>query len=173
NNTSFHNLSEDERKKRNELFNKALKLHQSGKMLDLKPEELEKYERYGIYFREIPETIKTREVDIDAVINQAIISKGLHKTKAELRPTIEEGPIIKTSDFNSEEEIMEFYDDWYDSTHFTNMNIPGYLTNNSQFSHRWQQRLNKEVRDSIETFIVIQNNLLRLLTEEELIKFGK
>ncbi|ENO0240196.1 hypothetical protein ACAL44_002976, partial [Listeria monocytogenes] len=136
NNTSFHNLSEDERKKRNELFNKALKLHQSGKMLDLKPEELEKYERYGIYFREIPETIKTREVDIDAVINQAIISKGLHKTKAELRPTIEEGPIIKTSDFNSEEEIMEFYDDWYDSTHFTNMNIPGYLTNNSQFSHR-------------------------------------
>jgi hypothetical protein len=142
-------------------------------MLDLKTEELEKYERYGIYFREVPETIKTREVDIDAVINQAIVSKSLHKTKAELRPIIEESPIIKISDFNSEEEIMEFYDDWYDSTHFTNTNIPGYLTNNSQISHRWQQRLNKEIRESIENFIVIQNNLLRLLTEEELIKFGK
>ena len=173
NNASFPNLSEDEKKKRDELFHEALELHRSGKMLDLKPEELEKYERYGIYFREIPETIKMREVDIDAVINQAIVSKNLHKTKAELRPTIEESPIIKTSDFNSEEEIMEFFDDWYDSTHFTNMNIPGYLTNNSQISHRWQQRLNEEVRYSIETFIVIQNNLLRLLTEEELIKFGK
>lgn len=173
NNAFFTNLSEDEKKKRDELFHEALELHHSGEMLDLKPEELEKYELYGIYFREIPETIKTREVDIDAIINQAIISKNLHKTKAELRPTIEDSPIIKTSDFNSEEEIIEFYDDWYDSTHFTNMNIPGYLTNNSQISHRWQQRLNKEVRDSIETFIVIQNNLLRLLTEEELIKFGK
>ncbi|WP_368739617.1 helix-turn-helix domain-containing protein [Enterococcus casseliflavus] len=173
NNASFHNLSEDERKKRDQLFNEALELHRSGKMLDLKTEELEKYERYGIYFREVPETIKTREVDIDAVINQAIVSKSLHKTKAELRPIIEESPIIKISDFNSEEEIMEFYDDWYDSTHFTNTNIPGYLTNNSQISHRWQQRLNKEIRESIENFIVIQNNLLRLLTEEELIKFGK
>lgn len=173
NNASFHNLSEDERKKRDQLFNEALELHRSGKMLDLKTEELEKYEHYGIYFREVPETIKTREVDIDAVINQAIVSKSLHKTKAELRPIIEESPIIKISDFNSEEEIMEFYDDWYDSTHFTNTNIPGYLTNNSQISHRWQQRLNKEIRESIENFIVIQNNLLRLLTEEELIKFGK
>lgn len=173
NSASFLNLSKDEEIKRNELILEAMTIAQNGKILDLKSEELAEYERYGIFLKEIPEIKMTREVDIDAIINQAINSKNFNKTKAEVLPSIEVSPIIKTSDFESEDDIRAFYDDWHDSTHFANMNIPGYLTNNSQISHRWQQRLNEEISESIEVFIVIQNNLLKLLTDEELIKFGK
>ncbi|EIA20725.1 hypothetical protein [Listeria fleischmannii] len=173
NNASFSNLSKDEEIKRNELILEAMTIAQNGRILDLKSDELDEYERYGIYFKEIPEIKMTREVDIDAIINQAIISKNFNKTRAEFLPSVEVSPIIKTSNFESEDDIRAFYDDWHDSTRFANMNIPGYLTNNSQISQRWQQRLNEEISESVEVFIIIQNNLLKLLTDEELIKFGK
>ena len=69
--------------------------------------------------------------------------------------------------------MRAFDRDWYDFTHFTNMNIPGYFTNNSQIMSRWQARLNEEIHEAIETFIIIQNNLLRLVTEKELRRFSK
>jgi hypothetical protein len=173
NDASFTDMSDEIKSKRMGLYKEVMELFQNGKIDKLTDEEIENYATYGIYIREVPEVNLTREVDIDAVIDQAITSKGLDKTVAEPQLTIEQGPIIRVADFNSKEEMMAFYDDWYDSTHFKNMTIPGYFTNNSQIVQRWQERLNKEVRESIETFIVIQNNLLKLLTDDELVKFAK
>ena len=166
----FNLDTELKRKERAELFENLLK---SGKFLVLSDEEKEEYEKIGIIIKEVPEYIETREVDIDAIIDQAIVTKYWGKSTSVPISTIESSPIYRSSDFNSFEEMRAFDRDWYDFTHFTNMNIPGYFTNNSQIMSRWQARLNEEIHEAIETFIIIQNNLLRLVTEKELRRFSK
>ena len=148
-------------------------LMRTGKVLDATEEEIESYNKLGIQIERRPEHIETKEVDIDAIIDQAIISRNWGKTTSLPLPSIEMGPIVKTSDFDSFEDMRKFYDDWFDFTHFTHINIPGYFTVNSQIINRWQSRLNVEVREAMETFIIIQNNLLRLVTKDELRRFSK
>lgn len=148
-------------------------LMRTGKVLDATEEEIESYNKLGIQIERRPEHIETKEVDIDAIIDQAIISRNWGKTTSLPLPSIEMGPIVKTSDFDSFEDMRKFYDDWFDFIHFTHINIPGYFTVNSQIINRWQSRLNVEVREAMETFIIIQNNLLRLVTKDELRRFSK
>lgn len=145
----------------------------TDKVLKATDEEIESYKKLGIKIEERPNHLEIKEVDIDTIIDQAIVSRNWGKTTSLPTPSIEVGPIVKTSDFESFEDMRKFYDDWFDFTHFTHVNIPGYFTVNSQITNRWQSRLNMEVKEAMETFIIIQNNLLRLVTEEELQRFSK
>ncbi|MFK4327520.1 transcriptional regulator with XRE-family HTH domain [Bacillus sp. RC97] len=173
NNFCLNELSNDERAERNTLIPKIWGMVTKGEILDEAEFPVNKLLRYGISFREVPEVNLTKEVEIDDILNRAINTRKLERTLRDKQLIIEESPIVKTSDFNSKEELMAFFDDYYDSIHFQNQNIPGYFTNNSQIIQRWQERLNEDVRESIEGFIDIQNNLLKLLTDEELIRFAK
>ncbi|ATP41700.1 hypothetical protein CSE16_17600 [Solibacillus sp. R5-41] len=159
-------LSEAERIERAEIISVVMKTLQKGDIPDAK------LLRYGITFSEVPETISIKEVEIDDVINRAVNNRGIGRTLKNPR-MFEESPIFETSDFNSQEEVMAAMEDWYNDKHFKNQNIPGYLTNNSQIVQRLQERMNKDIHESIDRFIDIQNNLLKLLTDEELIHFSK
>lgn len=172
-NANSFDLPDEMKKVRNQLIEEANQLMMSGDLEKMTSETFEKFTPYGIFFKEKAEVNKVREVDIDAILTQSANSRHLNKIIAELQLTFGQSPIIHTSDFNSEEEIEEFFDDWYDSAYFKNLNIPGGLTNNSQLVQRLQERFNEETLESIERFIAIQNNLLSLMTEEELIKFAK
>ncbi|CAM2813381.1 hypothetical protein STMU103694_04220 [Streptococcus mutans] len=46
----------------------------TGKVLEATEEKIESYNKLGIQIERRPEHIETKEVDIDAIINQAIIS---------------------------------------------------------------------------------------------------
>ncbi|HEE9035376.1 TPA: helix-turn-helix transcriptional regulator [Bacillus cereus] len=173
NNFCLNELSNDERAERDTLISKIWEMLTKGEILDEAEFPVNKLLRYGISFREVPEVNLTKEVEIDDILNRAINTRKLGRTPRDNQLIIEESPIVKTSDFNSKEELMAFFDDYYDSIHFQNQNIPGYFTNNSQIIQRWQERLNEDVHESIESFIDIQNNLLKLLTDEELIRFAK
>ncbi|WP_210738571.1 helix-turn-helix domain-containing protein [Bacillus cereus] len=173
NNSRLNELSNGERAERVALIPKIMEMVTKGEILDETEFPVNKLLRYGINLREVPEVNLTKEVEIDDIINRAINTRKLGRTLRDKPLIIEQSPIVKTSDFNSKEELMAFFDDYYDSIHFQNQNIPGYFTNNSQIIQRWQERLNEDVRESIESFIDIQNNLLKLLTDEELIRFAK
>ncbi|WLG16656.1 helix-turn-helix domain-containing protein [Bacillus cereus] len=173
NNFCLNELSLDERAERDTLIPKILEMVTKGEFLDEAEFPVNKLLRYGISFREVPEVNSTKEVEIDDILNRAITTRKLGRTLNNKPILIEQSPIVKTSDFNSKEEYMTYFDDYYDSIYFQNQNIPGYFTNNSQIIQRWQERLNEDVRESIESFIDIQNNLLKLLTDEELIRFAK
>ncbi|EMC59037.1 hypothetical protein [Streptococcus mutans] len=108
----------------------------TGKVLEAIEEKIESYNKLGIQIERRPEHIETKEVDIDAIINQAIISRNWGKTTSLPLLSIEMGPIVKTSDSDSFEDMRKFYDDWFDLTHFTHINIPGYFTVNSQIINR-------------------------------------
>lgn len=159
-------LSEAERIERAEIISVVMKTLQKGDIPDAK------LLLYGITFSEVPETISIKEVEIDDVINRAVNNRGIGRTLKNPR-MFEESPIFETSDYNSQEEVMAAMEDWYNDKHFKNQNIPGYLTNNSQIVQRLQERMNKDIHESIDRFIDIQNNLLKLLTDEELIHFSK
>ena len=73
----------------------------------------------------------------------------------------------------SKDTIDDIFDKWYEDTHFNHQEIPGYFTNNSQIVQGLQENLNEGILDSIENFIHIQNNLLKLLSEDELMAFAK
>lgn len=173
NNANSFDLPDEMKKIRTQLIEEANQLMMSGDLEQMTSETFEKFTPYGIFFKEKAEVNKVREVDIDAILTQSANSRHLNKIIAEPQLTLGQSPIIHTSDFNSEEEIEEFFDDWYDSAYFKNLNIPGGLTNNSQLVQRLQERFNEETLESIERFIAIQNNLLSLMTEEEMMKFAK
>ncbi|WP_088838702.1 helix-turn-helix domain-containing protein [Listeria sp. ILCC792] len=163
-------LSEEERAEKNELISLAFKMMQNGELPDDKLSE--KFSKYGVIFEEVPEVTFTKEEDIDRVIARVISSRN-NGTTRNYRPTFEESPVLKTSDFNSKEEMNEAFQQWYEDTHFNNQIIPGYFTNNSQVIHRLQEILNEDILLAIENFIHIQNNLLLFLTEEDLLAFAK
>lgn len=162
-------LSEKEKNEEKELLSKAWNMIKIGEFPD--SELVARFSKYGISFVEVPEAILTQEVGIDDVLNRVFFSRGIGRTLNDI-PMFEEGPIFRTSDFNLEEEMMEAFNEYFENKHFANQKIPGYLTNNSQIVQRLQERMNEDVRESIESFIDVQNNLLKLLTDEELIKFA-
>ncbi|SEN16240.1 hypothetical protein SAMN04487786_3303 [Paenisporosarcina quisquiliarum] len=166
NSIDLSKLSEAEKNERVELILEVMRTMQKGEIQDAK------LLRYGINFREVPEAISTKEVEIDDVINRAINTRGIGRTLKD-PPMFEESPIFVTSDINPQDSIKAAVEDWYDNKHFKNQNIPGYLTNNSQIIQRLQERMNKDINESIDKFIDIQNNLLKLLTDEELMNFSK
>lgn len=130
--------------------------------------EIRKYNRYGIVIREIPEKKVTRKVGIDSILNQAI-KNSTEKNIDPTKPRVEVGPIIKISDFKSEEERREYFDFCYDMSHFSNLNIPGYFGKNSEILDSLQKDLNKDIIDLINKLIQLQNAMLKLLTHEDLI----
>lgn len=163
-------LSEKERSEKEELISLAFKMMSNGELPDDKLST--KLSKYGVIFEEVPEVTFVREEDIDRVIARVISSKN-NGTTRNYRPTFEESPIFKTSDFNSKEEMYEAFQQWHEDTHFDNQIIPGYFTNNSQVVHRLQEHLNEDILLSIDNFIHMQNNLLLFLTEEDLLAFAK
>lgn len=165
NSVNSSELSEDEKKERVEIISEILRTLQKGQTSDAK------LLRYGITFMKVPEVISTKEVEINDILNRVINNRGIGRTLKN-PPMLEESPIFVTSEFNSEEKIREALDNWYNNKHFKNQNIPGYLTNNGQILQCLQERMNKNTHELIDEYIDIQNNLLKLLTEDDLIKFS-
>lgn len=163
-------LSNQEKEEKMKLIEKAFEIIQKSELPD--SELNAKFLKYGIIFREVPEVNFTREVEIDELLNRVINTRGVGRTLEDI-PIFEESPIFEVSGYNSKEEIREVFKQWHENKHFKNQNIPGYFTNNSQIIQRLQEKMNEEVHESIEKFIDIQNNLLKLLTVEELEKFAK
>ncbi|MFF2178010.1 hypothetical protein ACFVT8_16350 [Lysinibacillus sp. NPDC058147] len=163
-------LSNQETEEKMKLIEKAFEIIQKS---ELPNSELNaKFLKHGIILREVPAVNFTKEVEIDELLNRAINTRGVGRTLEDI-PMFEESPIFEASGFNSKEEIWEAMEQWHENKHFKNQNIPGYFTNNSQIIQRLQEKMNEEVHESIEKFIDIQNNLLKLLTDEELDKFAK
>lgn len=128
---------------------------------------------YGLFIHEIKEYNEIKEVDIDSIIDYAITNNVWGPTKNNDEMKIELGPVYKKTDYASFEEEYNFFLDWYDTTHFTNAEISGFFSVNSQIMNRWQVRLNEEIKSSIKKLIIVQNNLLQLITNEELRNFAK
>lgn len=163
-------LSNQEIEEKMKLIEKAIELTQKS---ELPNSELNaKFLKHGIILREVPEVNITREAEIDELLNRAINTRGVGRTLEDI-PIFEESPIFEVSGYNSKEEIWEAFEQWHENKHFKNQNIPGYFTNNSQIVQRLQEKMNEEVHESIEKFIDIQNNMLKLLTDEELGRFAK
>ncbi|MFZ2609091.1 MAG: helix-turn-helix transcriptional regulator [Lactococcus raffinolactis] len=156
--------------KMEEMQKKGDMLVRSGKIPNA--EELSEYAKYGITFRETPETVITKEVEIDSILNRASQSKHNGTTKNHV-PMFEEPLILEVPNDISKDTIDDIFDKWYEDTHFNHQEIPGYFTNNSQIVQGLQENLNEGILDSIENFIHIQNNLLKLLSEDELMAFAK
>jgi len=163
-------ISNQEIEEKMKLIEKAFEIIQKS---ELPNAELNaKFLKYGIILKEVPEVNYTREVEIDEFLNRVTNTRGVGRT-LEDTPIFEEGPIFEVSGYNSKEEIWKATEQWYENNHFENQNIPGYFTNNSQIIQRLQEKMNEEIHESIEKFIDIQNNLLKLLTNKELEKFSK
>lgn len=163
-------LSNQEIEERTKLIEEAFEIIQKSELPD--SELNAKFLKHGIILKEVPEVNFTREVEIDELLSRVINTRGVGRT-LEDTPIFEEGPIFEVSGYNSKEEIWGATEQWYENNHFENQNIPGYFTNNSQIIQRLQEKMNEEIHESIEKFIDIQNNLLKLLTDEELGKFAK
>lgn len=163
-------LSNQETEEKMKLIEKAFEIIQKSELPD--SELNAKFLKNGIILREVPAVNFTKEVEIDELLNRAINTRGVGRTLEDI-PMFEESPIFEVSRFNSKEEIWEAFEQWHENKHFKNQYIPGYFTNNSQIIQRLQEKMNEEVHESIEKFIDIQNNLLKLLTDEELDKFSK
>lgn len=168
---NYQSLSKEKEKEFEELYTKIQERMFSGKNLDDIPQE--KLSEFGFHLDEIPEFRSTKEVQIDDLIDRAMSKRNEWRVKANSGMRIEQGPIVKTDDFSSFQEMDEFFDDYFDDVHFTNQSVPGYLTNNSQISIRLQQRFNVDIHETIERFIDTQYLLLKLLTEQELLRFVK
>lgn len=163
-------LSNQEIEERTKLIEEAFEIIQKSELPD--SELNAKFLKHGIILKEVPEVNFTREIEVDELLSRVINTRGVGRT-LEDTPIFEEGPIFEVSGYNSKEEIWGATEQWYENIHFENQNIPGYFTNNSQIIQRLQEKMNEEIHESIEKFIDIQNNLLKLLTDEELGKFAK
>lgn len=140
---------------------------------EMPDDELEqKFQEYGITYSKKPKETIIEEADIDYIIERALFSRRNGPTKNDRTPTIEAGPTFRSSDFRTKEDLEKQAQIWYDDVHFNNQIIPGYLTNNSQFIHRLQEKLNQAILASIEDYVHLQNNLLKLLRDEDLLAFA-
>lgn len=164
NTTNLSTLVEDN-KEPSEIISEIMSTLEKGEV------PFEKYSQYGITIKKVPEVTKTDEIKIENILNRAINNRGTDRTLNN-PPVVEMGPIFSTSDFNSVEDMEQAFEEWYENKHFKNQNIPGYLTNNSQILNSLQNRMNKNTYELIDEYIDIQNNLLKLLTEEDLGKFS-
>lgn len=169
-NFNISELSEEEMKEREEIVLRISEEMMKGEIPDNIPES--KLRRYGISFGNREESIKSKNVDIDVLLDRASREKR-NRIITNNRMRIEEGPIVHSSNFNTYEEMTEYFEDWFNDQNFKNQNIPGYLTVNSQIALRLQERMNNEILESIHNFVNIQINLLCLLNEEELLRFAK
>jgi len=164
NTTNLCTLLEDN-KEPIEIISEIMRTLQEGEV------PFEKYSHYGITIKKVPEVTITDEIEIENILNRAINNRGIDRTLNN-PPVVEMGPIFSTSDFNSVEDMELAFEEWYENKHFKNQNIPGYLTNNSQILNSLQNRMNKNTYELIDEYIDIQNNLLKLLTKEDLEKFS-
>lgn len=114
----------------------------------------------------------TREEPIDSVIDRVISAKFNGPTTQEFA-TFEESPIFKINGTLTHDELDSAFTTWHEDTHFKNQSIPGYFSNNSQIMYRMQERLNANIFSMVDDIVHIQNNALKLLTEEDLLYFAK
>ncbi|MGL9970973.1 helix-turn-helix domain-containing protein [Enterococcus sp. DIV1420a] len=147
-----HPLSDAEVEEKMKLIDLANEMALADKIPD--QALAKKFDKYGITYKKVDGKAYMNEVDIDALINQALTSRRNGITR-------------------NDKYKFKHSSEFYDTLFYHNKIIPGYLTNNSQIMQRLQEHLNKNIIESINIFIHLQNNLLQFLSPEELLLFAK